>query len=163
LFPSAPAPRLVAAAAAAEEAGLDEFWLGDEGPAARDAFAVLAAVAMRTTRIRLGIAITNPYLRHAAVAAAEMMTVHELAGGRALLGLGPGGRMALGPARVERVAPLAAARQALATMRAVTRGTPAEGFAPGPAPFVAPDLPLYIGSRGEQFNRLASAEADGVF
>jgi hypothetical protein len=32
-----------------------------------------------------------------------------------------------------------------------------------PDPFVAPDLPLYIGSRGEQFNRMASAEADGVF
>jgi 5,10-methylenetetrahydromethanopterin reductase len=152
----------VAAAEAAEVAGLDEFWLGDEGPA-RDAFAVLSAVAVRTSRIRLGIAVTNPYLRHPAVTAAQMMTVHELSGGRAILGLGPGGRMALGPAGVERVAPLAAARRALRTMRAVTEGRRADGYEPVADPFVAPDLPLFIGSRGERFNRLASAEADGVF
>jgi 5,10-methylenetetrahydromethanopterin reductase len=162
LFPGAPAPRLLAAAEAADEAGLDEFWLGDEGPM-RDAFAVLAAAAARTRRIRLGVGITNPYLRHPVVAAAEMMTIHELSGGRAVLGLGPGGRVALAPAGVERTEPLARARAALRTMRAVTRGERGHGYEPEPNPFTAPTLPLYIGSRAEQFNRLASAEADGVF
>ena len=162
LFPGAPAPRLLAAAEAADEAGLDEFWLGDEGPM-RDAFVVLAAAAARTRRIRLGVGITNPYLRHPVVAAAEMMTVHELSGGRAILGLGPGGRVALAPAGVERREPLTRARAALRTMRAVTRGERGQGYEPEPNPFVAPTLPLYIGSRAEQFNRLASAEADGVF
>jgi hypothetical protein len=92
-----------------------------------------------------------------------MMTVHELSGGRAVLGLGPGGRVALAPAGVERREPLARARAALRTMRAVTRGERGHGYEPEPNPFVAPTLPLYIGSRAEQFNRLASAEADGVF
>jgi 5,10-methylenetetrahydromethanopterin reductase len=162
LFPGAPAGRLLAAAEAADRAGLDEFWLGDEGPL-RDAFVVLAAAAARTDRIRLGVAITNPYLRHPVVTAAEMMTIHELSGGRAVLGLGPGGRVALAPARVERTEPLARARRALRTMRAVTRGERRDGYEPEPDPFVAPTLPLYIGSRAEGFNRLASAEADGVF
>jgi 5,10-methylenetetrahydromethanopterin reductase len=162
LFPSVAAPRLVDAFVAAEEAGLDELWLGDEGPA-RDPFPLLAAAAMRTQRIGLGIAVTNAYLRHPVVSAAEMMTVHELSGGRAILALGPGGRVALGPAGVERTAPLATARAALRTMRAVTTGRAADGYDPPAQPFIAPDLPLYIGSRGERFNRLASAEADGVF
>jgi 5,10-methylenetetrahydromethanopterin reductase len=162
LFPSVAAPRLVDAFVAAEHGGLDELWLGDEGPA-RDPFPLLAAAAMCTSRITLGIAVTNAYLRHPMVTAAEMMTVHELSGGRSILGLGPGGRVALGPAGVERTAPLSTARAALRTMRAVTTGRSEHGYDAPAHPFTAPDLPLYIGSRGEQFNRLASAEADGVF
>ena len=70
----------------AEDLGLDEIWLGDEGPA-RDPLAVLAAAALRTSRIRLAVGITNPYVRHPAALAVSMMTVHELSGGRAILGL----------------------------------------------------------------------------
>ena len=40
LFPDAPSPAIVDAARAAEEAGLDEFWLGDEG-VGRDPFGCL--------------------------------------------------------------------------------------------------------------------------
>ena len=80
----------------AEDLGLDEIWLGDEGPA-RDPLAVLAAAALRTSTIRLAVGITNPYVRHPAAIAVSMMTVHELSGGRAILGLGVGGSLALSP------------------------------------------------------------------
>jgi 5,10-methylenetetrahydromethanopterin reductase len=161
-FPDAPGPRIVETIVAAEALGLGEVWLGDEGPA-RDPFALLAAAALPTQRIRLGIAVTNPYLRHPATTAASALTVHELSGGRMILGIGPGGELALKPAQVERIRPLAATRRAVRIIRAVSRGEPTEGYTPAPHAVVAPDLPIYVGARGEAFNRFASEAADGAF
>lgn len=146
----------------AEALGLDEIWLGDEGPA-RDPLSVLAAAATRTRSIRLGVGITNPYVRHPAMTAVSMMTVHELSGGRAVLGLGVGGNLALGPLGITPVHPLATVRTALRTIRAVVRGERNDGYSPPATAMTAPDLPLYIGSRGPLINRLASRAADGAF
>lgn len=161
-FPDVAAHTIVETIVRAEQFGLDEVWLGDEGPA-RDPFALLAAAATRTRRIQLGVAVTNPYLRHPAVTAATALTIHELSGGRMLLGLGPGGNIALGPAGVERLAPLAQTKRALRIFRAVTRREPTEGYTPPPHALLGPDLPIFIGARGEAFNRFASEAADGVF
>lgn len=161
VFPSAPAGTTVDAIVAAEQAGIDEFWVGDEGPA-RDPFAILAAAAVRTRTIRLGIAVTNPYLRHPMTIATEAMTIDELSDGRMVLGLGPGGDMALGPAGVERRRPLATTREALRTICAVASGVATDAYTPPAHAFVRP-LAVHIGSRSERFQRLASAEADGVF
>jgi 5,10-methylenetetrahydromethanopterin reductase len=161
-FPGANSGRIVETICAAEGAGLDEVWLGDEGPA-RDPFALLAAAAMQTTRVKLGVAVTNPYLRHPATTAASALTVHELSAGRMVLGIGPGGDLALKPAQVERLRPLAATRRAVRIIRAVCRGEATEGYMPAPHAVSGPDLPVYVGARGEAFNRLASDIADGVF
>jgi 5,10-methylenetetrahydromethanopterin reductase len=161
-FPDAPAGVIVDTIVAAERLGIDEVWLGDEGPA-RDPFALLAAAARVTHRIKLGVGVTNPYLRHPAVTAASALTIHELSGGRMLLGIGPGGQIALGPAEVERVRPLSATRDALRIIRAVSRGERTRGYVPPPHALASADLPLYVGARGEAFNRLASELADGVF
>src|SRR5216684_2815139 len=127
----------------AEDLGLDEIWLGDEGPA-RDPLAVLAAAATQTSRIRLAVGITNPYVRHPAATAVSMMTVHELSGGRAILGLGVGGSLALGPLGILPVHPLATMRQAVATIRAVSRGEQSDSYAAPAGAMSAPDLPLFI-------------------
>jgi 5,10-methylenetetrahydromethanopterin reductase len=161
-FPDIDGPLIVETIAAAETYGLGEVWLGDEGPA-RDPFALLAAAAVRTSTIRLGIAVTNPYLRHPATTAASALTVHELSGGRMVLGIGPGGGLALDPAGVPRHRPLEATRRALRIMRAVANGEVTEGYSPVGHAVTAPDLPLFVGARGERFNRLASEAADGVF
>jgi 5,10-methylenetetrahydromethanopterin reductase len=146
----------------AEDLGLDEIWLGDEGPA-RDPLSVLAAAAIRTRRIRLAVGITNPYVRHPATTAVAMMTVHELSGGRAILGLGVGGNLALSPLGISANRPLETVRQAMATMRAVVRGERGDGYLPPVGAMTAPDLPLFIGSRSPRINRLASEVADGAF
>src|SRR5262252_9258456 len=159
-FPDAPGAAIVDTIVAAEQLGLDEVWLGDEGPA-RDPFALLAAAAQSTHRIRLGVAVTNPYLRHPATTAATAITIHELSGGRMVLGLGPGGDLALAPAQIQRARPLAATRDAVRIIRAVCRGYPTDGYTPMSHALRAPDLPVFIGARGERFNRFASAEADG--
>lgn len=161
-FPDAESGRTVALARRAEALGLDELWLGDEGPA-RDPFTLLAAAAGGTTRLRLGIGVTNPYLRHPAITATAAMTLHELSGGRAILGIGPGGQIALGPLGISRERPLARTRAAVRVIRAVAAGVAADGYQPPPRPFVQPDLPVWIGARGEGFNRFASEAADGAF
>jgi 5,10-methylenetetrahydromethanopterin reductase len=161
-FPDTDAVRTVALAQRAESQGLDELWLGDEGPA-RDPFALLAAAAMRTRSLRLGIGVTNPYLRHPALTATAAMTLHELSGGRAMLGIGPGGAIALGPLGIPRRHPLARTREAVRLIRAVAAGATTDGYLPPPRPFSAPSLPIWIGARGEGFNRFASEAADGAF
>ena len=163
LFPEAPAAELVETFVAAEGLGLDEVWIGDEGPAHSDPFAVLAAAAVRTSRVTLGVAVTNPYLRHPAVTASAMATVAELSGGRAILGLGAGGGVALDPVGITRTEPLKRTRDALRVARAVVCGRAAEGYRPPEGAVRHEPLPIYIGARGEAFNRYASAEADGAF
>jgi 5,10-methylenetetrahydromethanopterin reductase len=91
------------------------------------------------------------------------MTIHELSGGRAILGIGPGGGIALGPLGVPRDRPLARTRDAIRIIRAVAAGTATDGYRPPPRPFTVPDLPIWVGARGEGFNRFASESADGVF
>jgi 5,10-methylenetetrahydromethanopterin reductase len=162
LFPSAPAPDLIEFIEHAERVGFQEIWLGDEGPA-RDPLSVLAAAALRTRSIRLAVGITNPYARHPAATAISMMTVHELSGGRAMLGLGVGGSLALGPLGITPAHPLATVRRAMRTLRAVCRGETDADYAPPASAMTAPDLPLFIGSRSPRINRLASAAADGAF
>ena len=146
----------------AERLGLDEIWLGDEGPA-REPLSILAAAAVRTRTIRLGIGITNPYVRHPATTAISMMTIHELASGRAILGLGVGGDLALGPLGILPERPLASVSAALGTIQAVLRGERNDGYVPPAGAFTARDLPIFIGSRSRRLNQLASARADGAF
>lgn len=161
-FPDAESRRTVELARQAERLGLDDLWLGDEGPA-RDPFAILSAAALATDRLRLGIAVTNPYLRHPASTAVAAMTLHELSGGRAILGIGPGGGIALNPVHIPRERPLARTREAVRIIRAVAAGRATDGYAPPPKAFTVPDLPVWIGARGEGFNRFASEAADGSF
>jgi len=124
---------------------------------------VLAAAATRTRSIRLGVGITNPYVRHPAMTAVSMMTVHELSGGRAVLGLGvrwqPGAR----PLGITPVHPLATVRTDCAPSARMVRGERNDGYSPPATAMTAPDLPMYIGSRGPLINRLASRAADGAF
>jgi alkanesulfonate monooxygenase SsuD/methylene tetrahydromethanopterin reductase-like flavin-dependent oxidoreductase (luciferase family) len=73
-----------------EAAGYDSIWAGDS-ILARPRFeplTLLAAVAARTRRARLGTAVLLPALRHPLVLAHLVATVDRLAEGRLLLGVG---------------------------------------------------------------------------
>lgn len=166
VFPSDPATDLLDLVIRAEELGIDEFWIGDEGPA-REPISVLAAAASATSRITLATGITNPYVRHPAVATSSMLTVHELSGGRALLGVGAGGHMALAPLGLVADKPLAKVTEFIAVARAVSEGVATAGYTPPDyaltAHAVGRPMPIFVGARSERLNRLASEVADGVF
>lgn len=166
LFPEAPAPMLVDLIGEAERRGLDEVWLGDEGPA-REPFAVLAAASRETATIRLGVGITNPYVRHAAIAATTALTIHELSAGRMILGVGAGGSLSLGPFGLTAEQPVERIREFVDIATAVREGTASAGYEPPDTAIdgsvAALQMPVYVGARGPRLNRLASEIADGAF
>src|SRR5262249_57423425 len=75
----------------AEDLGYESAWV-TEGHGG-DQFAVLAACAVATTRIRLGTAISSIFVRSAPTIAMAAATVDHLSRGRFVLGLGSSHRV----------------------------------------------------------------------
>jgi F420-dependent oxidoreductase-like protein len=88
----------LALAGACEEHGLEglfrsdhyESVMGMRERGSLDAWATLAALAARTSRIRLGTLVSPATFRHPSVLAKMVATVDHVSGGRAELGLGAG-------------------------------------------------------------------------
>jgi 5,10-methylenetetrahydromethanopterin reductase len=168
LPPAAPVAELLELAEEAERLGYGYLWINDER-LERDPFTILAAVAQRTSRVRIGPGVTNPYSRHPALVATAMATLDELAGGRAVLGLGAGGtnHRALG---IERESPVTALREAIELVGGLWAGSTVTVAGPvvranqARLDFVParPRIPIYIGSRGPRVLELAGEVADGV-
>ena len=87
-----------------------------------DQFAILAACALRTRRVRLGTAITSVFVRTAPTIAMAAAAVDELSGGRFVLGLGSSHRVQVGPEHgVDYARPLGRVRDTAAVVRALLR------------------------------------------
>ncbi len=98
LLPNAPVAELLERARRVEEMGFDQLWVADHfvNPYApsQDWFhgwTLLAAVAVSTSRIRIGPLVTNVTLHNPVVLSRMVLTVDHLSGGRLELGIGPGG------------------------------------------------------------------------
>ena len=81
---------LLAMAERAEAAGFHSVWIGDSLPARprHEPLTLLAAVAGRTRRVRLGTAVLLPALRPPVVLAHIVGTLDRVAEGRLILGVG---------------------------------------------------------------------------
>lgn len=162
LYPDAPAAALVDAVVQVDQCGVDELWIADEG-VAREPCVVFAAAAQLPTRVLMGIGITSPALRHPGAIGSTVSTLDELNGGRSILGFGVGGPLSLDPFGLKVDKPVALIRDAIRTARAVVRRQPADSYDPPVHAAPPRDLPIFVGSKGEQISRLASREADGAF
>jgi 5,10-methylenetetrahydromethanopterin reductase len=162
VFSAAPASELVEAVVVADRRGIDDVWMADEG-VPREPVPVLSFAAARTSRVRLGLGITSPFLRHPGAIGSTVSTLDELSEGRAMLGLGVGGNLSLDPFGVTPERPVAAMRDAIRISRGVIARTACEGYEPPGHAGPGRDVPIFVGARGEQMNRLASRDADGVF
>jgi 5,10-methylenetetrahydromethanopterin reductase len=168
VLPGASPSRLAGLAAMAEEAGYDDFWLADER-FFREVYACLAACALATRRIRLGPCVTDPYSRHPALTAMAIATLDEIAGGRAVLGVGAGvsGFRELG---IDASRSAVAIREAIELIRRLLAGetVTVKGrevrFTEGRLDFTAPraDLPIYVASQRAGGCRVAGRVADGA-
>jgi len=72
----------------AEDAGVRQVWMTAGGAGGADTLTTYAAVALQTSRIRLGTSIVPIYPRHPLVMAAQALAVDDLAPGRLRLGIG---------------------------------------------------------------------------
>ena len=117
ILASQPLPVLVRQVQLAESLGFDTAWIADTHLVCRELWVTLAACAAGTSRIRLGPGIAVPHTRHISVTASAIATLHELAEGRVVIGIGTGGSaaetMGLSVGKVARIATLESMAQAL--------------------------------------------------
>ena len=73
----------------AEQLGFDSVWMPEAYGS--DAISILAALAVKTTRIRIGTGIINVFSRTPALIAQTAATMDLISGGRFILGLGTSG------------------------------------------------------------------------
>jgi F420-dependent oxidoreductase-like protein len=106
----------------AEECGYEAMFVPEAW--GRDAFVTLGALARVTERIHLGSGIVNVYSRTPALLAMAAVTLDELSGGRAILGLGTSGqRVVEGWHGVPMARPLLRLRETTEAVRAIVGGS----------------------------------------
>jgi alkanesulfonate monooxygenase SsuD/methylene tetrahydromethanopterin reductase-like flavin-dependent oxidoreductase (luciferase family) len=148
-----------AVAREAEAAGAD--WLGvADAFWWHDGWLLLARAAAATRRIELGLAVTNPYLRHPFHTVAALASLQALAGPRVFLGLAAGGTEVTLAAGADRRDAGSRIRDLARLTRAVAAGAPLDtvtGRTLGPS--LAPP-PILVAGRGTGVLRAAGAVAD---
>ena len=83
---------LLALADRAETLGLDSVWIGDSllAKPRHEPLALLAAIAARTKKLKVGTAVLLPVLRNPVLLAHQAATIDQISEGRLILGLGIG-------------------------------------------------------------------------
>ena len=153
----------------AEALGYESVWVA-EGHGG-DQFAILAACALRTRRVRLGTAITSVFVRTAPTIAMAAAAVDELSEGRFVLGLGSSHRVQVGPEHgVEYAKPLGRVRDAAAVVRELLRNGVVshagetiriEHFDLWFRPF-RDTIPIYVSALFPRMTELCGEIADGL-
>lgn len=154
----------------AEKAGFDYVWVPDEVPSSpyRDPYQTLAVIAMNTSRVKLGPAVSNPYSRHPAHIAFAVATLGEASKGRAVLGIGVGGSLSLAPIGIKMWSnPVKTLREATVTIQRLLRGETVSYSADTfslrnvTLTFNTSKIPIYLAARRPALLRLTGEVADG--
>ena len=164
----------------AEESGWDSAWafdhffsLGDgELEQTLEGWTLLAALATKTQRVKLGLMVTGNTHRNPAILAKQAVTVDHISGGRLILGMGAGWQerehQAYGipfPAAGERVDRLGEALELIRLLEMQERTTfHGEYYQLENAPFepkpVHGHMPVLIGTAGKRMLRHVARYAD---
>lgn len=164
LWGTEPVAVLAEHAALAERIGFDSVWVIDSQLLCRDVFITLAAILSRTTTLRAATGVTQPFTRHASVAAGAMATLAEMSGNRAILGVGTGfsslGTIGLKQARIAEVERFVAATRALLAGEA----TPFDNGVSGRLTWYPPatQVPIVLAATGPRMTATAARIGDGV-
>jgi 5,10-methylenetetrahydromethanopterin reductase len=151
----------------AEEVGLGGVWVSNMNDS-RDPFINFVPLAMATDRIKLGPIAVSPFELHPLKMASSLITLNEMAKGRAQIVVGAGGgtvgAMGLKPYRVVR-----AVRECVEIIKAAASGEPAryngEIFKVRwyDATWIEHKPPfIYVGANGPQMLASAARYADGI-
>lgn len=83
-------PDMPAIAKLAEANGFGTIFVIDSHVSWREPYPYMTLSARETSRIRIGTLVTNPVTRHPTVTASAFATLHEISGGRMVLGIAKG-------------------------------------------------------------------------
>lgn len=149
----------------AEDLGYSCAYIGDSQMIWREPYVILGAAAMATTRITLATGVTNPITRDLGVLAAGWVTLHEMLGGRVLLGIGAGDSsvetLNKKPSTLENL------ERAVAVVRGLIRGDSVmhpETNAPVRLTYAqgGARVPVYLAVSSPKIHRLAGRIGDGA-
>ena len=153
----APSKEFVRLGQVAEEKGFDAI-LVNEGRG--DALACAEAIALGTTRIKVGTNIANIYFRHPFLTAMTAATISELSDGRLLLGLGISHRPLIESLGMKMEHPRQYMRSYVQTVKQALSGQPIGSFF-RPRPSVRP-VPVYVAAVTSESAEVGGELADGI-
>lgn len=162
LFPSGPAEETIRWARAADNAGYDSVWVGDSHLIWRELYVLLGAIAVTSSKVKLGPCVTNPFTRHPTVTAAAIATLHDLTGGRALLGVGAGDSALKNLGK--KSASLRSLENGIENLRKLFRGEKLmlDDYPVQLAGVSGEEIPIYLAAGSPKMQELAGRVADGV-
>jgi len=158
---------IVDTALLAERLGYEVFSLAEGW--SYDSTAMLGFIAARTQRIRLLSGVLSAWSRTPAVLAMGAATLHEVSGGRAILGLGTStGALTQGLHDVAYTRPAEQLRKVTTQVRALLDGHRATTAVTGARPLKlglapAPELPIWLAATGDLTTRVVADVADGWY
>ncbi len=162
LFPTEPLQKMIDLAKVSEELGYTHVWVGDSHLIWREAYVNMAAMALNTSRVKLGTGVTNPLTRHPSVVGSAYATLEEYAPGRTIVGIGLGDSsvetMGLKPAK------LAFFEKTLQQMRDLLDGKEVQ-LETGKIHVLHPcknKVPIYVAASGPKMLELSGRIADGI-
>jgi probable F420-dependent oxidoreductase len=163
LLPDPPYTRFAQLMRLAERCGFDSAWTYDSPILWQDGYAFLTLLTEHTKTMKLGHCVTNPATRHPAVTAAAYATLHDISGGRMVMGMGRGDSAV----RVmgQKPTPMREFEDKLVFIKEFMNGRKAEWegteleleWARG-----REDIPLYVAGYGPKALGVAGRVADGV-
>jgi 5,10-methylenetetrahydromethanopterin reductase len=146
----------------AEESGYSHIWVGDSHLIWREAYINMAAMALNTSKVKLGTGVTNPLTRHPSVVASGYATLEEYAPGRMIVGIG------LGDSSVETMgmkpAKLSYFEKTTQEMRDLFAGKEVQ-LETGKIHLLHPSksrIPIYFAASGPKMLELSGRIADGI-
>jgi 5,10-methylenetetrahydromethanopterin reductase len=162
LFPTEPLNKMIQLARLSEELGFSHVWVGDSHLIWREAYVNMAAVALNTTRVKVGTGVTNPLTRHPSVVASAYATLEEYSPGRMIVGIG------LGDSSVETMgmkpAKLSFFEKTMHEVRNLLAGKEVQ-LESGKIHLLHPcksRVPIYIAASGPKMLELSGRIADGI-
>jgi alkanesulfonate monooxygenase SsuD/methylene tetrahydromethanopterin reductase-like flavin-dependent oxidoreductase (luciferase family) len=157
---------IVRAAVLADQLGYETFAVPEGW--GLDSVPVLTEIALRTATIRLASGVLSVWGRTPATLAMTAATLHQVSGGRFVLGLGASTQaLTEGFHDVPFEHPAAKLRDTVTGVRALLRGQPAQlGQANAARPLrlgqpPAPEVPIWVAALGDHATRVAAELGDG--
>lgn len=163
VLPDPPHMRFVELMQRAEENGFEYGWTYDSHILWQEAYPLLTLLAVHTKKLKFGHCVTNPGTREPTVTASAYATLHDISGGRMVMGIGRGdsSRRVIGYEPVK----MAEFERALVMIKDLMNGRAVEWngkelelkWAKG-----RPRIPLYVAGYGPRALGVAGRVGDGV-